>query len=122
MAISNDLSERLSSLNLAEAVERVGGDDELLLDIAGVYLGEYPGLLDEIGQAVEAGDAPRLLHSAHTLKGSLATIGADRAAAVALQLEMMGREAETSGAAEPLTRLRAALEEVHRDLALLIRS
>lgn len=111
---------QLSSLNLADAVDRVGGDEELLVDIAGVYLTEYPTLLEDIGKAVAGGDVAGLLHSAHTLKGSLATIGADQAASVALQLEMMGREAETAGAAETLLRLERELSAVHRDLVLLI--
>jgi HPt (histidine-containing phosphotransfer) domain-containing protein len=120
MATLSELSGRLTSVNLIAAADRVGGDEELLVDIAGVYLTEYPTLLEEIQHAVSSGDAAGLLHAAHTLKGSLATIGAEEAASIALQLEMMGRESRTDGATEALLRLEAALAGVHRDVTLLV--
>ncbi|MEZ5400330.1 MAG: Hpt domain-containing protein [Bryobacteraceae bacterium] len=120
MPINSEIVAQLSSLNLAAAVERVGGDEELLVDIAGVYLAEYPSLMEEIAKAVAAGDAAGLTHSAHTLKGSLATIGAERAASIALRLEMMGRHADTSSARPALESLQAAVQVVHRDLDVLI--
>ena len=41
----------------ASAVERLGGDEELFAEVAGLFRGDAPKLLDDISRAVAAGDA-----------------------------------------------------------------
>jgi HPt (histidine-containing phosphotransfer) domain-containing protein len=109
----------LPSLNVQVALDRIGGDEELLVDIAAVFLTEYPELLQEIENAVASADAELLQRSAHTLKGSLLAIGAEDAAQLALELETQGRQQRTGSASQSLQQLSIALQEVHRDVTAL---
>lgn len=105
--------ERVSDtglIDLETILDRVGGDQELLREITGIFLAEYPALLADIQAAIEAGDAKRLERAAHSLKGSVANFGARAATDVSFQLEIMGRkghlEHSPEAFAELLTRFR----------------
>ncbi len=99
------------------ALERVGGDEELLNEILELYLGEYPALLAEIRMAVEAGDAEALFRSAHRLKGSLGTLAAEAALDRALDLEMSGRTSDLARTPAMLSDLENLLRQLHSTLA-----
>jgi len=107
-----DVSQQLVNLDKAMALERLGGDAQLLGEIAGLFLSDYPSLLDQVRDAVERGDAVALHHSAHTLKGSVANFCAPQPFESAYKLERMGRAGNLEGAGEAL----AALERQLRDL------
>jgi HPt (histidine-containing phosphotransfer) domain-containing protein len=86
-------------------LDRVGGDVELMCEITDLFLSEYPELIAEIRAAIAAGDARRLEHSAHTLKGSVANFGATAAVEAALKLEMIGRRGDLASAPDGLRML-----------------
>ncbi len=111
---------QLLSFNHAVALDRVGGDEELLREVAQLYLDEYQELLLEISAAVTARSADRLQRSAHTLKGSLGTLGAEQAASYALALETMGRIQNLNGAERALSGLQQTLNGFHRELSQLV--
>ena len=67
-----------SSLDRRLALSRVGGDMELLREIAALFLEECPRSLLEIHQAVTGEDAAKLENAAHSLKGSVANFGRRR--------------------------------------------
>lgn len=79
------------NLNRALALERVGGDEELLREIAVLFLEDCPSLMTKIEQAIAAGDAHNLERAAHSLKGSVANFGSDPAYEAAFDLEQIGR-------------------------------
>jgi len=114
-----NVSQQLLSFNRNVAMDRVGGDEDLLREIAGLFLSEYPKLMDDIHQAVLEGDADRMQHAAHTLKGSLGTLGAEAAFPLALELEMKGRHRQLEGSAESCEKLRESLAILHSELALV---
>lgn len=99
------------------ALDRVGGDEELLDEIVELYLGEYPGLLEQLHTAVSNGDANQVFRSAHTLKGSLSTIGAEAAQESALALEMSGRNGQLDQSRAMLADLERLLGQLHRELS-----
>jgi HPt (histidine-containing phosphotransfer) domain-containing protein len=107
-----DVSQQLVNLNKALALERLGGDEQLLAEIAGLFLDHYPSLMEQIRDAVSRRDAGALHHAAHTLKGSVANFYAQAAVESAYQLECMGRAGDLAGAEDPL----AALEQQLRSL------
>jgi two-component system sensor histidine kinase/response regulator len=76
------------------ALSRVGGDAELLKEIAQLFIDDYPRAMEDIRQAVNRGDAKSLERSAHGLKGSVANFGAPTAVEAARKLESMGRAAQ----------------------------
>ena len=101
------------------ALSRVGGDMELLKEIAHLFLETYPDELREIRAAAERGDAQTLERSAHGLKGSVANFGAAAAVDAARQLEDMGRNRQLQEATQGLHKLELALSWLRPELEAL---
>ena len=76
----------------AEALERLGGDEELLRELCQIFLQESPKLLEKLRRAIVDSDARGVMCAAHSLKGELGYLGAGRATQTAQQLEDMGHE------------------------------
>lgn len=106
-------------LDLQLALSRVGGDKQLLQEIAVLFIEDCPRAFAEIREAVAAGDAAKLENAAHALKGSVANFGARNAVETAFRLEQMGRANKLSDAAETLHNLESALSAVCAELATL---
>ena len=94
------------------AMKVVGGDEDLLREITTLFLEELPGSLDRIRKSMEQGDAAAMEQAAHSLKGSVANFGAERARRAAYALEVIGKEGRLDGADEAFTALEAALSEL----------
>jgi len=88
-----------------EALERVGGDRELLHEILELFFEETPGLMEQIRGAFAAGDVKTLERAAHSLKGSVGAFGARAAGEAAQNLETAAREKDLAGAAPALAAL-----------------
>ena len=101
------------------ALSRVGGDVELLKEIAILFLDDYPKSLTELREAVQAGDARRVERSAHGLKGSVSNFGAAPAVNAALQLETMGRAQTLVEVEQVLRTLELALAALRPELESL---
>jgi two-component system, sensor histidine kinase and response regulator len=104
------------------ALTRVGGDLELLREIAALFLETYPEALHELHCAVDSGDAKALERSAHGLKGSVSNFGAAAAVEAAKNLEDLGRAHRMETVADGLRNLERALEALHPELVALQRS
>jgi two-component system, sensor histidine kinase and response regulator len=113
--MSEQLQEQV--LDHATALARVGGDLDLLKEIAALFLDEYPRELDEIRTAYAAGDAHTLERSAHGLKGSVANFGAAAAVDAAFQLEQFGKAAKLDQVPPALAALERALALLHAELS-----
>jgi len=79
-------------------LERLGGDEEFLCEIAGLFLVDSPRALAEIREAIDTADAEKLKRAAHALKGSVGYLNAHHAAEFAFQLEKIGASGTTIGA------------------------
>jgi two-component system sensor histidine kinase/response regulator len=106
-------------LDKAVALDRVGGDEELLAEVAQLFLEDYPNSLREIDDALQRGDAKLLERAAHTLKGAASNFGADPVVEPALALELAGRTGNLSATASSYQALTSALRGMHHDLALI---
>jgi two-component system sensor histidine kinase/response regulator len=113
------MSQGIMNLNRALALERVGGDEELLREIAGLFLEDYPSLMTKIEQAVVACDPYNLERAAHSLKGSIANFGSDAAYQAALDLEQMGRTKNMEHVEDAHARLIAVMTHVCPELEAL---
>src|SRR4030088_14883 len=82
------------------ALANLGDDEELLSEIAELFLTEYPAILADARQAATDRDPLRLERAAHSLKGSVANFGAEDAYQAAMQLELMGRSRDLKGVEE----------------------
>jgi two-component system sensor histidine kinase/response regulator len=106
-------------LDLELALARVGGDKELLREIAILFINECPSALSQIQEAISARDPAKLENAAHALKGSVANFGARDAVDAAFRLEQMGRSNEMTEAQTTLRKLEGALSRVCAELGAL---
>jgi HPt (histidine-containing phosphotransfer) domain-containing protein len=97
----------------------VGGDAQLLGELASMFLAESPRWLADVRDAVAAGDAGKLKRSAHTIKGAVSTFGARQAFEAAGRLEVMGREGNLGEAGPACRDLEDALARLHPALVAL---
>jgi len=101
------------------ALSRVGGDTDLLREIAAIFVEDYPNTLAELHDALLRQDATTLERAAHGLKGSVANFGAQPAVDAALRLERMGYAGDFSAAANTLALLDRALSHLRIELDAL---
>ncbi len=98
------------AFDLEAALDRCGGDSDLLRNMVQIFLQQSETLRVEIGAAVARGDAPALERTAHRLKGSIGNFSAPRAFAAAQRLEDLGRHGD-------LTHSPAAQADLEKTLA-----
>ena len=109
------------TVNIDEIMDRLGGNVGLLQSIVGLFEEDYPIQMNRIREAIKAHDAAALSTAAHTLKGSLLVLAANRASAVALELEQMGRDALLEGAAQSFSLLESEVSAVSAELQKIVR-
>jgi len=107
---------KAESWNRTEALDRIGGDEELLRDLCQIFLEESPKLLEKLQQAVAAGDSDGVMRAAHSLKGESSYLGAGGTSQAARQLEEMGRNQDLSSASNVLAVLEREVAGLHLDL------
>jgi HPt (histidine-containing phosphotransfer) domain-containing protein len=105
-----------SVVNLAAALDLVDGDRELLGEVVGVFLQEYPRQLASVRDAVERRDPQAVRRTAHLLKGSLSAFGGNPAFNIAAHLETLGMDEDMVGAAADLAKLERASEALRNGL------
>lgn len=103
-------------VNFDKALSRVAGDDNMLRELAEIFLAESPAWVDQIEHALEEDDAEGLFRAAHDIKGSTEVFAAESAVQAAKQLEKMGRDGELDEADEALGALQAELVWVRNAL------
>lgn len=72
--------------------DRVNGDVELLRELVGIFLEEYPGILDSIAKAIQQQSFDDIRKFSHKLKGSALQFSGGGVATLAANLERMGHE------------------------------
>jgi len=109
--------DTIEVFNRAAALERLEGDEELLVELATIFLQESPRQMKQIREALDRSDWEALARAAHTLKGSVGNFAAQSSVEAALNLENAAKsgnpvEAELaySALAAEIDRLRPALE------------
>jgi two-component system, sensor histidine kinase and response regulator len=107
------------ALDREVALARVGGDPELLKEIAVLFLDNYNSWLGELREAATRGDALGVEHTAHGLKGSVANFGAHAAVDAALRLEKLGRSRDLTNISQSLAALESALTDLRPELEAL---
>jgi two-component system, sensor histidine kinase and response regulator len=94
------------ALDVANALERVEGDRELLEELLQLFADECQSSLEQMRTVWNARDNTTLVRLAHTMKGSAANVGANGISEAARELEMQVR----SGNLEPAFKQIANLE------------
>jgi signal transduction histidine kinase/CheY-like chemotaxis protein/HPt (histidine-containing phosphotransfer) domain-containing protein len=110
------VSVQATHFDREELLSRVGGDEELLKLLCESYLADTPGSIASLHAAVDARDTPQLIHWAHSLKGSSATVSVNRLRDIAKEIEFSARENDIAKARSHLDALDAEAEAVFRIL------
>ncbi|MBI5775352.1 MAG: Hpt domain-containing protein [Verrucomicrobia bacterium] len=114
-------SNRPPVIDRATLLEELGGDEDLLKEIAGLFLETGPGQLQGVRDAAAAGDALALSRHAHTLKGALAQLHAETAAAAARDVEEPARQGQAATAVAAVPKLETEVAAVQRELEALLK-
>jgi len=101
--------------------KRVEGDPKLLRGLIAVFETEFPGMLAGATRAIENHDGIQLERAAHKIKGALVQVSASGAAAVAVELEQLGRSGTIAGASATLEKLKNEVQWLVGRLQLMSR-
>ncbi|MCK4717591.1 MAG: response regulator, partial [Thermoplasmata archaeon] len=99
-----------SFLDVDNLRSRVGGNEELVHELLGMYVDESKGLLAKTEIAVHNNDPGELKASAHALKGMSASISAKSVRETAYELEKIGMSSNLSKAVIKLSTLKKSLQ------------
>jgi two-component system, sensor histidine kinase and response regulator len=107
------------SIDRAELMSRMGGDEALLRRLVHTFLTNYPAQISDLRDAIDARDVDRLRRRAHTLRGAMSLFAAQEAAEAARELE---RAADLGGPAidEAFRALQAELARLEPTLLTLV--
>ena len=103
-------------LDLEALLESVGGDRELLDELAATFIAEVPSWIASLRTAVESGQAEAVFRVSHGVTGAVGYFRAAGARQRAADLETMGRSGRLDGAAALLGLLEADLLALSRVL------
>lgn len=101
------------------ALSRVGGDLQLLQEIAELFLSDSDRMMSEVDHAVESKDPKALDHAAHTIKGCVSNFGAQALYDAALTLERMGRSGDLTDLHPRYRTLQLEMAQLVKDLRVL---
>ena len=90
-------------------LDSLEGDSELLREIAGIFLAQFPRHMEKIREAVSNRDPKLLERAAHALKGTAANLLAQGVVEAASKLEEIGRAGSVAGCSQALDSLEAEL-------------
>jgi len=108
-----------AALDRREALERVEGNLELLAEMVGLFVDEYPAATDAIQTGLAAGDLDAVAGAAHQIKGNLATFAAREAATAAAELESLARAGDVHDAAAAWERFLDTFSRLEPELTAL---
>ena len=97
---------------LDKLLNLTGGDRSALSELIGSFLDDASKLLGELHRALETNNTHLLRRAGHTLKSSSRDFGAMALSQLGKQLEELGQQKTTSGAAELVTQAEAEYEPV----------
>ncbi|HEV2310435.1 MAG TPA: Hpt domain-containing protein [Acidimicrobiia bacterium] len=106
----------LDADRIATLRELDDGDGTLLPLLADEYGRDATHQVEAMRAALAAGDAPALRHSAHSLKGASANLGAPAMAERCLDLERAARDGHLDGVASQIDDIEAELGRVREAL------
>ena len=99
------------------AMKRLGNDEDLYREFVGFYDEDARKLLSKIEQSAEAGNATALRHTAHSLKGLAANLGAVEVVEASLFLEKAGADQLFEELPKRLADLRTAMQRADQVLS-----
>jgi len=99
---------------------RFEDEPELLSQLAGIFLEDYPIRLAAISDALTSADAAALARAAHTLKGAVSVLCENGPTNIVRQLERLAKQGDVAGARALYRPLDYELARLRAELAPLV--
>jgi HPt (histidine-containing phosphotransfer) domain-containing protein len=103
-------------IDLEELLERTENDRELMKDLLAIFQEEFPQRHQALREAVQSLNATNVALEAHALKGMFSNLAAVEASAAVAEIELLGRNNETSKFLESFSRFEAIAKELSRQV------
>jgi CheY-like chemotaxis protein len=110
-----------TTLNISAALEALSGDEEVLQEIAEMFLDECPKMMRELEVAIAKRDGILISAAAHSIGGVVANFGAQATSDLALRIEVMGVKGELADAAEASSLLEQEIKRLMPAISALAR-
>jgi HPt (histidine-containing phosphotransfer) domain-containing protein len=104
------------ALDVASALERVGGDEVLLRELVVIFVDDYPRQLGLIEEAISHQDWKTAERESHGLKGAVANFSAPDAVEASRKVEFAAREGHYEELPLLMEQLREELSRVRTEL------
>jgi len=108
----------LMALNMATLLRRVDDDEELAREVLVEFDLMLPQTVSDLQASAHNGDLDAVLRHAHSLKGSAASLSAERLSDLALRIENAARRSDADVLITLVSRLDAECESFRHELAL----
>ncbi len=105
------MSSPLDIFDKASALNRVAGDEALLLELIEVARGHAAGTLPALVEAVEGGDTGEVQRLAHRLRSAFGNLGACRVYEATTELERAAARSQLQVCREMVPAIAMSLEE-----------
>ena len=96
--MASDSENTGSPVAWQDVLERIDGDDELLLDLINIFLDDTPAQIRKLQAALDAGDMRVAERLAHSIKGASANMGVKDLCSAAYAGEMAAKQDNLDGA------------------------
>ncbi|NSL54082.1 Hpt domain-containing protein [Uliginosibacterium aquaticum] len=103
-------------INRHWVLEQIGDDEDLLREIAAVFMLDSPDLRQRLADCLSSGDAAALHATAHCAKSAVGNFGSPLAVAAAVALEEAAQTGDTAALPALTTQLCSALLSVEEAL------
>jgi len=110
--MANETLKIADVLDLAEAMDNMDGDAELLQEIVGIFLETASEQLDSIAEGIASQDIEKVGIQSHAMKGGASNFCARKFVASAARLEELMRQDTLDGAADLLQQMREDHDEI----------
>jgi len=98
-----------------DELKQMSGAD-FINELIDTFLEDAPKIIDELKSALKANNADSFRRAAHSMKSNAATFGASQLAALAKELEMLGKENKLHETGDWLRALEEAYESASLEL------
>ena len=112
--------EESEVLDKATALANLGGDEEMLAEVAQTFLVECSRLMAEVREAIHRKNSLALEHAAHSMKGSVGAFAARKAFETARRLEELGHEGKLLDAEGVFANLEAEINRLKPEMESLV--
>ena len=105
-------------MNNQDLLDRLGGDEELLKEVIGLFNEDCPQMMTLIRNGLAASDALAVNRAAHQLKGSAGNFDAEELSALAQHIELRAHDGDLAAAEATMPALQAAVDKLLAELAV----